>query len=110
MYNGWEALAAAGRPLGIHLVFLGGNSLQYSIEFTVWSTHEIIRVLLLSKAFARVAVQLVRDTADGIVHLHTEITGLLRTAHEMMMEQNNISREVPGKGKKKDDVQASLFD
>jgi len=110
VYSGWEVLAAAGKPLGIHLVFLGGNSLQYSIEFTEWSTHEIIRVLLLSKSFARVAAQLVRDTAEGIPHLHTEITGLLRTAHEMMMEQNNITREPPGKGRKKGDAQASLFD
>ncbi len=110
VYDGWEALAAAGKPLGIRLLFLGGNSLQYSIEFHEWSTHEIARILLLSKAFTRVAAQLVKDTAEGIPHIHTEIKGLLLTAHEMMMEQNNITRDAPPRPKKKSDVQGSLFD
>lgn len=110
VYDGWEQLSAAGKRLGIRLFFLGGNSLQYSIEFTEWHSQEIARVLLLSKAFARVASQLVKDAREGIPHLHTEITGLLRTAHEMMMEQNNINKEAPPRRGKKADVQGRLFD
>jgi hypothetical protein len=110
IYPGWEALSAAGKPLGIRLVFLGGNSLQYSIEFTDWCSDEITRILLLSKAFARVAAQLVKDAAEDIPHIHTEITGLLRSAHLLMMEQNGVGKTDAAKPRKREEIQGRLFE
>lgn len=104
VYVGWELLAAAAQPLGVRLVFIGGNSLQYSILFAEWSEQEIVRVLVLAKAFARVAALLAADVRDGIPHIRSEITGLITSAFDMMMEEIG-----PVKKKAKRGRQESLF-
>jgi len=105
VYVGWELLAAAAQPLGIRLVFIGGNSLQYSILFAEWNEQELVRVLVLAKAFAKVAALLAADVREGIPHIRSEITGLITSAFEMMMEEIGPVK----KAKKKIGRQGSLF-
>ncbi|MDX9760389.1 MAG: hypothetical protein RBU27_14630 [Bacteroidota bacterium] len=86
-YVGWDALAAAAAPLGIRLEYLGGNSLRCDILITEWTAADIIRALVLAKAFANVAALLARDAREGIPHIPSEIRGLLQSAFEMFWEE-----------------------
>ena len=75
-YVGWDMLAVASADLGIRLSFLGGNSLQCSIVFDEWTDENIIRTLVLAKAFAKVASQLAIDAKEGVPHIQMEIAEL----------------------------------
>ncbi len=104
-YVGWDLLAAAAEPLGIRLVFMGGNSLQCAVVFREWTPEEIIRTLVLARAFAKVAALLAADAREGVPHIRSEITGLLRSAFEMGMEEVGPLK----RAKRKRGTQESLF-
>lgn len=86
-YVGWDKLASAGEPLGVHLEYLGGNSLRCDIRIREWTAADIIRSLILSKSVSKVAVLLAQDSREGIPHTTPEITGLLHSAFELFMEE-----------------------
>lgn len=105
-YVGWDLLAMASADMGVRMSFLGGNSLQCSIVIEEWSPEQIIRTLLLAKAFSQVAAQLAVDAREGVPHIQSEITGLLRTAHEMQLEQVDLEKL---RTKRQAKAQGSLF-
>ncbi|MFA6233329.1 MAG: hypothetical protein WC824_03945 [Bacteroidota bacterium] len=86
-YVGWDMLASASESLGIHLEYLGGNSLRCDILIHEWTVPEIVRALVLAKAFSKVAAQLSLDAREGVPHIRSEITGLLHSAFELFMEE-----------------------
>ncbi|PLX32887.1 MAG: hypothetical protein C0600_01395 [Ignavibacteria bacterium] len=106
-YVGWDLLAMAAADLGVRLSFLGGNSLQCAILMEEWNTEQIIRTLLLAKAFSQVAAQLAVDAREGVPHIKSEISGLLRTAHEMQMEHIDLEKL---RTKRQAQSQGKLFD
>ena len=71
----------------IHLEYLGGNSLRCDILIEEWTDGDIIRALVLAKAFSKVASQLAIDAREGVPHVRNEITGLLNAAFELYWEE-----------------------
>lgn len=86
-FVGWDQLATAGEALGARLEYLGGNSLRCDIRIALWSAEDILRALVLSKAFTKVAALLARDAREGIPHIPSEVRGLLQSAFEMLWEE-----------------------
>ncbi len=86
-YVGWDMLASASECLGIKLEYLGGNSLRCDILITEWTVADIVRALVLAKAFSKVASQLAQDAREGVPHIPSEITGLLQAAFELYLEE-----------------------
>ncbi|MFZ1728697.1 MAG: hypothetical protein WAV84_01095 [Bacteroidota bacterium] len=86
-YVGWDMLASASESLGIRLEYLGGNSLRCDILINEWTVADIVRALVLAKAFSKVAAQLALDAREGVPHIPYEITGLLQSAFELFMEE-----------------------
>ena len=103
---GWDALAAAAAPLGIRLEYLGDNSLRCDILIQEWTAADILRALVLAKAFAKVAALLAGDSREGIPHIASEIRGLLQSAFELLWEEVGVVfRPEPSE----DVVQGNLF-
>ena len=86
-YVGWDKLSAAGESLGARLEYLGGNSLRCDILIETWTSADILRALVLSKAFTKVAALLAQDAREGIPHIPSEIRGLLQSAFELLWEE-----------------------
>jgi len=87
VFIGWDALARAAADIGIRMTFVGGNSLHCAIRIDSWDEPSIVRALVVSKAFSRVSGQLASDAVEGIPHTSREMSGLLRSAVALYMEE-----------------------
>ncbi len=95
-YVGWDMLASAGESFGMHLEYLGGNSLRCDIRIDEWTAEDIVRALVLAKAFSKVAAQLALDAREGVPHIPQEITGLLQSAFDLYLEEiGGLPRAAP---------------
>jgi hypothetical protein len=86
-YVGWDMLASAGESFGMRLEYPGGNSLRCDIRIDEWTAEDIVRALVLAKAFSKVAAQLALDAREGVPHIRQEITGLLQSAFDLYLEE-----------------------
>ncbi|MBE0646025.1 MAG: hypothetical protein IH600_18225 [Bacteroidetes bacterium] len=108
-YVGWDMLATAAEQQGVHLEYLGGNSLRCDILINEWTDGEIIRALVLAKAFSKVAAQLAIDAREGVPHVLNEISGLLNSAFEMYMEEISLVPRATSATAPRSAEQGSLF-
>ncbi len=97
-FIGWNQLAHVAEKQGVRTLAAEGNLLSYSVRIEEWTPEDILRSLVLAKAYALIAARISDDAKQGIQHSDRDVAGLFAAAVEVLCEDVGLRQpEIPEK-------------